>query len=80
MALRDAGHRVDAVRTPALECDNALDIVLKLHVNEMKPAFVEATAGRPGRDLFQDRQEDARVRRDADGGLHRGRARRGTAA
>ena len=53
MALRDAGHLVEAVRIPALERDNALDIFLKLHVNEMKPAFAEATAGRPDSELFK---------------------------
>ena len=53
VALRDAGHLVEAVRIPALERDNALDIFLKLHLNEMKPAFVEATAGRPDSDLFK---------------------------
>lgn len=53
MALRDAGHLVEAAHIPALERDNALDIFLKLHLNEMKPAFAEATAGHPDSDLFK---------------------------
>ena len=45
-ALRDFGHTVESVRIPALERDFALDVWSRLHVLEMKPGFVETTAGR----------------------------------
>jgi len=45
-ALKGFGHTVEAVRIPALERDFALDVFSRLHVLEMKPAFVETTAGR----------------------------------
>jgi aspartyl-tRNA(Asn)/glutamyl-tRNA(Gln) amidotransferase subunit A len=45
-ALKDFGHTVDSVRIPALERDFALDVFSRLHVLEMKPAVLEATAGR----------------------------------
>jgi aspartyl-tRNA(Asn)/glutamyl-tRNA(Gln) amidotransferase subunit A len=45
-ALKDLGHTVESVRIPALERDFALDVFSRLHVLEMKPGFVEATAGR----------------------------------
>jgi aspartyl-tRNA(Asn)/glutamyl-tRNA(Gln) amidotransferase subunit A len=45
-ALKDFGHTVDSVRIPALERDFALDVFTRLHVLEMKPGFVETTAGR----------------------------------
>src|ERR1700734_3873186 len=45
-ALKDFGHTVESVRIPALERDFALDVWSRLHVLEMKPAFVETTAGR----------------------------------
>jgi aspartyl-tRNA(Asn)/glutamyl-tRNA(Gln) amidotransferase subunit A len=44
-ALQDAGFLVEPVRIPALERDNALDVFYRLHVMELKPAFVEATTG-----------------------------------
>lgn len=44
-ALHGAGCLVEPVRLPALEQDNPVDIFKNLHVLEMKPAFVEATAG-----------------------------------
>jgi len=44
-ALQGAGCLVEPVRIPALERDNALDVFNRLHVMELKPAFVEATAG-----------------------------------
>ena len=44
-ALAGAGCIVEPVRIPALEKDNALEVFLRLHVMEMKPAFAEATAG-----------------------------------
>ncbi|MCW2652292.1 MAG: aspartyl-tRNA(Asn)/glutamyl-tRNA(Gln) amidotransferase subunit [Mycobacterium sp.] len=44
-ALQDAGCLVEPVRIPALERDDALDVFDRLHVMELKPAFVEATAG-----------------------------------
>lgn len=44
-ALHGAGCLVEPVRLPALERDNALDVFNRLHVMEMKPAFVEATTG-----------------------------------
>jgi aspartyl-tRNA(Asn)/glutamyl-tRNA(Gln) amidotransferase subunit A len=45
-ALKEFGHTVDAVRIPALERDFALDVFSRLHVLEMKPGFVNTTAGR----------------------------------
>src|SRR6201985_213827 len=45
-ALKDFGHTVESVRIPALERDFALDVFTRLHVLEMKPGFVETTAGR----------------------------------
>jgi aspartyl-tRNA(Asn)/glutamyl-tRNA(Gln) amidotransferase subunit A len=45
-ALEAFGHTVEAVRIPALERDFALDVFTRLHVLEMKPGFVETTAGR----------------------------------
>jgi len=44
-ALKDIGIVVEQVSIPALERDFALDVFNKLHIMEMKPAFVEATAG-----------------------------------
>jgi aspartyl-tRNA(Asn)/glutamyl-tRNA(Gln) amidotransferase subunit A len=44
-ALQGAGCVVEPVRIPALERDNALDVFYRLHVMELKPAFVEATTG-----------------------------------
>ena len=43
--LAGAGCVVEPVRIPALEHDNALDVFIRLHVMEMKPAFREATNG-----------------------------------
>jgi aspartyl-tRNA(Asn)/glutamyl-tRNA(Gln) amidotransferase subunit A len=45
-ALKSFGHIVESVRIPALERDFALDVFTRLHVLEMKPGFVETTAGR----------------------------------
>jgi aspartyl-tRNA(Asn)/glutamyl-tRNA(Gln) amidotransferase subunit A len=45
-ALKGFGHTVESVRIPALERDFALDVFTRLHVLEMKPGFVETTAGR----------------------------------
>ncbi|WP_327291882.1 amidase [Streptomyces sp. NBC_01198] len=44
-ALRTVGARVDAVNIPALEQDNPLDLWNKLSLMEVKPAFLEVTAG-----------------------------------
>lgn len=44
--LSHFGHTVESVRIPALERDFALDVFSRLHVLEMKPGFVETTAGR----------------------------------
>ncbi|AWS43755.1 amidase [Streptosporangium sp. 'caverna'] len=44
-ALRGAGVQVEAVRIPALERDNPLELFTRQHVMEMKPAFREITAG-----------------------------------
>jgi aspartyl-tRNA(Asn)/glutamyl-tRNA(Gln) amidotransferase subunit A len=44
-ALKDVGVFVEQVSMPALERDFALDVFNRLHVMEMKPAFVVATAG-----------------------------------
>ncbi|TWB20318.1 aspartyl-tRNA(Asn)/glutamyl-tRNA(Gln) amidotransferase subunit A [Nitrospirillum amazonense] len=51
-ALKGVGCVVEPVRIPALERDFALDVFLRLHIMEMKPAFVEATAGQPPENLF----------------------------
>jgi aspartyl-tRNA(Asn)/glutamyl-tRNA(Gln) amidotransferase subunit A len=45
-ALKQFGHTAESVRIPALERDFALDVFTRLHVLEMKPGFVETTAGR----------------------------------
>lgn len=52
-ALKDAGIFVEPVRIPALERDFALDVFNRLHVMEMKPAFVAATAGRRDDELYK---------------------------
>jgi aspartyl-tRNA(Asn)/glutamyl-tRNA(Gln) amidotransferase subunit A len=52
-ALQTVGCAVEAVRIPALEHEFALDVFLRLHVNEMKPAFAEATAGQPNEKIFK---------------------------
>jgi aspartyl-tRNA(Asn)/glutamyl-tRNA(Gln) amidotransferase subunit A len=52
-ALEGAGCAVEPVHIPALERDNALDVFYQLHVMELKPAFVEATAGREENELFK---------------------------
>ncbi|WP_246793361.1 amidase [Burkholderia perseverans] len=51
-ALEGLGCIVEPVRIPALERDFALDVFNRLHVMEMKPAFVEATAGRRDDELY----------------------------
>ena len=50
-ALKDFGHTVESVRIPALERDFALDVFSRLHVLEMKPGFVETTAGRSANEI-----------------------------
>jgi aspartyl-tRNA(Asn)/glutamyl-tRNA(Gln) amidotransferase subunit A len=44
-ALQAAGARVEAVSIPALERDNPLELFMRQHVMEVKPAFREATMG-----------------------------------
>jgi aspartyl-tRNA(Asn)/glutamyl-tRNA(Gln) amidotransferase subunit A len=44
-ALQGAGAQVDPVSIPALERDNPLELFMRQHVMEVKPAFREATAG-----------------------------------
>jgi len=44
-ALRSAGAQVEAVSIPALERDNPLELFMRQHVMEVKPAFREATSG-----------------------------------
>lgn len=51
-ALSSIGLAVEPVRIPALERDFALDVFMRLHVMELKPAFAEATAGRGDEELF----------------------------
>ena len=51
-ALKGVDCAVEPVRIAALERDFALDVFLRLHVNEMKPAFEEATAGVPDDQIF----------------------------
>src|SRR6202161_808725 len=50
-ALKDFGHTVESVRIPALERDVTLDVFTRLHVLEMKPGFVETTAGRSANEI-----------------------------
>ncbi|KAH8657797.1 amidase [Xylariales sp. PMI_506] len=52
-ALEAAGCEIEPVRIPALERDFALDIFMKLHIMEVKPAFAEATAGRRPDEMFK---------------------------
>jgi len=52
-ALAGASHDVEEIRIPALERDNALDIFVRLHLNEMIPAFRAATEGRLDSELFR---------------------------
>jgi aspartyl-tRNA(Asn)/glutamyl-tRNA(Gln) amidotransferase subunit A len=52
-ALKGLGLHVEPVRIPALEKDFALDVFNRLHVMEMKPAFVEATVGRKPDELYK---------------------------
>ena len=52
-ALQTLGCAVEPVRIPALERDFALDVFVRLQVNEIKPAFAEATAGQPDEKLFK---------------------------
>jgi aspartyl-tRNA(Asn)/glutamyl-tRNA(Gln) amidotransferase subunit A len=44
-ALQGAGVRVEAVNIPALKRDNPLELFMRQHVMEVKPAFREVTAG-----------------------------------
>lgn len=50
-ALRKTGLLVESVRIPELEQNPPLDTFLKLHVNEMKPVFEQATQGRPDNEI-----------------------------
>ena len=52
VALTDLGCAVEAVQIPALERDFALDVFNRLHVMELKPAFVKATAEHSDDELF----------------------------
>jgi aspartyl-tRNA(Asn)/glutamyl-tRNA(Gln) amidotransferase subunit A len=52
-ALKSTGAIVEPVRIPALEQDFALDVFNALHVMEMKPGFLEATAGRGDNEIFK---------------------------
>jgi len=52
-ALKGAGCVVEPVHIPAPEQDNALEVFYRLHVMELKPAFVEATAGRDEYERFK---------------------------
>jgi aspartyl-tRNA(Asn)/glutamyl-tRNA(Gln) amidotransferase subunit A len=50
-ALKSFGYTVESVRIPALERDFALDVFTRLHILEMKPGFVETTAGRSANEI-----------------------------
>lgn len=52
-ALQEIGIIVKPVRIPALEKDFALDVFNRLHVMEMKPAFLEAIAGRSDDEIYK---------------------------
>jgi len=51
-ALQGIGFSVEPVGIPALEKDFALDVYNRLHVMEMKAAFIEATAGRNDNEIY----------------------------
>ena len=51
-ALAGLGCVVEAAHIPALERDFALDVFNRLHVMEMKPAFLEAVAGHPDEEIY----------------------------
>ncbi|KAJ4244202.1 hypothetical protein NW762_014583 [Fusarium torreyae] len=51
--LSNTGCIVESVNIPALERDFALDVFMRIHVNEMKPAFEEATQGQPDNHIFK---------------------------
>lgn len=52
-ALKSLGIIVEPVRIPALERDFALDVFNRLHVMEMKPAFMQAIAGQQDADIYK---------------------------
>ncbi|WP_207382699.1 amidase [Flavobacterium subsaxonicum] len=52
-ALKNLGHKVQAVQIPALEKDFALDVFNRLHVMEMKEAFRDAIAGRNDDEIYK---------------------------
>ncbi|WP_316800875.1 amidase [Pedobacter frigidisoli] len=52
-ALQSFGISVEPVGIPALEKDFALDVFNRLHVMEMKPAFLESTKGQPDNMLYK---------------------------
>ena len=52
-ALKGQDCLVKPVRIPALEHDFALDVFLRLHINEMKPAFAAATASQADEKIFK---------------------------
>jgi aspartyl-tRNA(Asn)/glutamyl-tRNA(Gln) amidotransferase subunit A len=52
-ALQTFNFDVEKVRVPALERDIPLDVFTRLHVNEIQPAFKEATADQPAEKLFK---------------------------
>ncbi|WP_263992313.1 amidase [Mycolicibacterium madagascariense] len=51
-ALAGLGCVVEAAHIKALERDFALDVFNRLHVMEMKPAFLEAVAGHPDEEIY----------------------------
>jgi hypothetical protein len=52
-ALKSLGLVVEPVRIPAFEHDFALDVFNRLHVMEMKPAFMEATTGQSDANIYK---------------------------
>jgi len=52
-ALEETDHvTVEPVRISALEKDFALDVFMRLAVNEIRPAFADATSGQPDEKIF----------------------------
>ncbi|KAF4958038.1 hypothetical protein FSARC_11124 [Fusarium sarcochroum] len=52
-ALNKADCIVESVNIPALERDFALDVFMRIHVNDMKPDFEAATQGQPDDHIFK---------------------------
>lgn len=56
-ALKAAGCAVESVRIPGLERHFALDVFIRIHVNEMKPAMVQITSEQPEEKIFKNARD-----------------------